>query len=259
MKRPICLLIAGLLMAGWLNACQPETGTPLRIAISKASPNYINWLKRADSAVVIVNLYPMPVDSAMEVLRSCSGLLLSGGEDVYPGIYGMEGDTGRCTEIDRHRDSLEIAVIARAFDLGLPVMGICRGSQILNVYLGGTLYIDVPQDHGTGVTHQCADYLNCFHAVHTADSSLLKGISGADSATVTTNHHQAVRVLARGLRANAYSADTLTEGIEWAEPENRPFLLGVQWHPERMEVTNPLSGPLAKAFIKACKSINRNK
>jgi putative glutamine amidotransferase len=259
MKRPICLLIAGLLMAGWLNACQPETGTPLRIAISKASPNYINWLKRADSAVVIVNLYPMPVDSAMEILRSCSGLLLSGGEDVYPGIYGMEGDTGRCTEIDRHRDSLEIAVIARAFDLGLPVMGICRGSQILNVYLGGTLYIDVPQDHGTGVTHQCADYLNCFHAVHTADSSLLKGISGADSATVTTNHHQAVRVLARGLRANAYSADTLTEGIEWAEPENRPFLLGVQWHPERMDVTNPLSGPLAKAFIKACKSINRNK
>jgi len=246
-------------MAGWLNACQPETGTPLRIAISKASPNYINWLKRADSAVVIVNLYPMPVDSAMEILRSCSGLLLSGGEDVYPGIYGMEGDTGRCPEIDRHRDSLEIAVIARAFDLGLPVMGICRGSQILNVYLGGTLYIDVPQDHGTGVTHQCADYLNCFHAVHTADSSLLKGISGADSATVTTNHHQAVRVLARGLRANAYSADTLTEGIEWAEPENRPFLLGVQWHPERMEVTNPLSGPLAKAFIKACKSINRNK
>lgn len=259
MKRPICLLIAGLLMAGLLNACQPETAVPVRIAISKASSNYINWLKRADSTVVIVNLWPMSIDSAMGILETCSGLLLSGGEDVYPGIYGMENDTARCTEIDRHRDSLEIAVIARAFDLGLPVMGICRGNQILNVYLGGTLYIDIPQDHGKGVIHQCDDYLNCFHPVYPADSSLLRSISGVDSADVTTNHHQAVRVLARGLRANVFSADTLTEGIEWADPKDKPFLLGVQWHPERMDETNPLSGPIAKAFVKACKSINMNK
>lgn len=258
MKRSICLLIAGLFVAGWFNACTPKAGAPLRIAISKASTNYINWLKRADSTVEIVNLFPMPIDSAMEILETCSGLLLSGGEDVYPGIYGMESDTARCTGIDRHRDSLEIAVIARAFDLGLPVMGICRGNQILNVYLGGTLYIDVPQDHGTGVIHQCDDYLNCFHAIYPADSSLLKSISGADSASVTTNHHQAVRVLAQGLSANSYSADTVIEGIEWADPKEKPYLIGVQWHPERMEESNPLSGPLAKSFVTACLLINKN-
>jgi putative glutamine amidotransferase len=258
MKRLLCLLAAGLLMAASHTACRQEGPAPLRIAISKASPNYVNWLKKADSSIEIVNLWPMRIDSAMMALDDCSGLLLSGGEDVYPGIYGMEYDTVRCTEIDRHRDSLEIAAIARAFDLGLPVMGICRGNQILNVYLGGTLFIDIPKDHGTFVIHQCDDYLRCFHPVRTADSSLLKGISGIDTATVTTNHHQAVRLLARGVKANAFSADSLIEGIEWENKKDKPFMLGVQWHPERMEFGNPLSGPVVVRFVEECRLINRN-
>jgi putative glutamine amidotransferase len=253
MKRTIYLLIAGLLLAQCFTACRQNAVKPLRIAISKASPNYINWLKQADSTVAIVNLYPMPIDSAMMALERCSGLLLSGGEDVYPGIYGMEADTGRCTEMNRHRDSLEIAVIARASDLGLPIMGICRGNQILNVYLGGSLVIDIPQDHGTRVVHQCEDWEHCFHLVYTVGGTRLRLTSGIDSGLVTTNHHQAVKILARGLRANAFSADSLIEGIEWADTVGKPFLIGVQWHPERMEKENPLSGPLALRFIEACR------
>ena len=172
----VTLFLTGLFLAQLFSACNSVQNKPLRIAISKASPNYVNWLKRADSTVETVNLYPMPIDSAMVILENCSGLVLSGGEDVYPGIYGMEYDTSRCTEMDRHRDSLEIALIAKASDLGLPVMGICRGNQILNVYFGGTLFIDVPQDHGNRVIHQCDDWEHCFHSVGPAAGSLLREI-----------------------------------------------------------------------------------
>ena len=94
MKRTITLLLMGVLIATLFTACGSSKEKPLRIAISKASPNYVNWLKRADSTIVTVNLFPMSVDSALTALESCSGLLLSGGEDVYPGIYGAGYDTG---------------------------------------------------------------------------------------------------------------------------------------------------------------------
>ena len=259
MKRTVILFLAGLVLATLFSACQGSGHTQVRIAISKASPNYVNWLKGVDSTIEIVNLYPMPLDSAILALDHCSGLLLSGGEDVYPGIYGMESDTARGTEINRHRDSLEIAMIARAFDSGLPIMGICRGNQILNVYLGGSLVIDIPSDFGTSVAHQCVDWEHCFHEVYPVKGSLLANISGVDSGLVTTNHHQAVRILAKGLRANVFSGDSLTEGIEWADTTGKPFLLGVQWHPERMDAENPLSGPIARKFVEACRQANKSK
>ena len=107
--------------------------------------------------------------------------------------------------------------------------------------------------------HQCDDWENCFHAVRAAEGSLLEGISGADSVPVATNHHQAVKNIAKGLRANIFSADSLIEGIEWADTTGKPFLLGVQWHPERMEVGNPLSGPVAVRFVEECRRIKMNK
>jgi putative glutamine amidotransferase len=131
----------------------------------------------------------------------------------------------------------------------MPGVGICRGHQILNVYLGGSLIVDIPQDIGTRVTHQCEDYLRCFHRVNVAGGRRLAGISGCDTATVTTNHHQAVDRLAPSLMANATSGDHLIEGIEWKEPAGKSFLMGVQWHPERMEPANPLSGPLVREFL----------
>ncbi len=253
MRRAIGLLIAGLLIAGGFSSCQTEQDSGLRIALSKASPNYINWLKRADSTIEVVDLYPMSIDAAMLALETCSGLVLTGGEDVYPGIYGTAADTLRCGDIDRHRDSLETAAIAKALDRGLPVAGICRGQQILNVWLGGTLFTDIPQDVGTKVIHRCDDYLSCFHTVVVAKGSLLDSIARADSGALTTNHHQAVRMLARGLKANAWSADSLIEGIEWADPANKPFMIGVQWHPERMDDASPLSGPLVRRFVAECR------
>jgi len=190
-------------------------------------------------------------------LNGCSGLLLSGGEDVYPAWYGKEFDTSRCTEMNRRRDSLEMALIGKALEKKMPVFGVCRGEQILNVYLGGKLLIDLPTDYKGDIHHQCGDYLKCFHSVKVVPNTLLHRISGVDSSVVTTNHHQAVDILSPLLTSNANSNNQLVEGIEWLNPEGKSFLIGVQWHPERMDEKNPLSGALAKEFIIQAKQFSR--
>lgn len=225
---------------------------PITIAISKSSSNYENWLVRADSLVNYLNLYPLSIDSAVKVLDRCHGLMITGGEDVHPAWYGKGSDTLRCTEMNLHRDSLDMALIARAMDKKMPIIGICRGEQILNVSQGGQLIIDIPQDFGTEIIHQCEDYLQCVHMVYVHPGTLLHQICGCDSAMVTTNHHQAVEVPAPALRGNAMSSDRLIEGIEWVNPVYQSFLLAVQWHPERMEPTNPLSGKLIAEFLRQC-------
>ncbi|HNY03238.1 MAG TPA: gamma-glutamyl-gamma-aminobutyrate hydrolase family protein, partial [Bacteroidales bacterium] len=154
------LLLAVALTCGQSVCGQP---VPITIAISKASPNYVNWLKRSDPGVVTLDLYKLKVADAVEKLAGCSALLVTGGEDVFPGRYGKITDTSRCTEMNPYRDSLEIALIQAALARKMPVAGVCRGEQIINVALGGTLVIDLPADVGKKVTHQCDDYLHCFH------------------------------------------------------------------------------------------------
>ena len=223
--------------------------TTLKIGISKASPNYINWLKRKDTTVVTINLFDMPIEKAVQTLAACDGLLLTGGEDVYPGFYGKAADTIRCKVMDRHRDTLDFALITKALEMKMPVMAICRGHQILNVALGGSLIINIPTDVPGHLVHQCDDYLHCTHEVIVIQGSVLYNISHVADGTVTTNHHQAIDRLAPGLVINAVSADKVIEGIEWKQPFTKSWLLGVQWHPERMETANPLSGPVSEKFL----------
>jgi putative glutamine amidotransferase len=247
-KRTIIPVVIWFL---WLLCLAPAAGqpAPLKIGISKASPNYLHWLKNSDPSLHTVNFYGMTAAEAVRHLRQCNGLLLTGGEDIFPGRYGKEYDTVRCTEIDPYRDSLEFALIEKALELKIPVLGICRGHQILNVYLGGSLIVDIPSDRGTKVIHQCDDYLNCFHSVTVTGKTLLAEICKCDSAGVTTNHHQAIDRLSPLLKINAVSDDGLAESIEWLEPANKSFLLGVQWHPERMDFVNPLSSRIAREFL----------
>lgn len=225
----------------------------IRIALSKASPNYERWLKQADSSLVLIDLYGMTPDSAAYLLAGCSGLVITGGDDVYPGWYGKEADTLVCTGFDRPRDTLEMRLIARALELNLPMLGICRGHQIINVYLNGTLIPDIPREKGLVVVHQCEDYTRCTHSVMLRHDTRLYEITGRDSGIVTTNHHQAIHLLSPVLKANVYSADGLAEGTEWMNPAGKGFLLTVQWHPERMDTANPLSGRILNAFFNECK------
>jgi len=247
-----CISVGLVIILLSLSACQ-DVIPPPRIAISKVSDNYINWLKRADSTVQYVNLYTLPFDSALNVLETCDGLLLTGGEDVFPGIYGSEEDTARCGTINFYRDTLEINLVYIALEMKMPIFGVCRGEQLLNVVFGGELFIDIPQDFDSAILHRCDDYLTCFHMVYVEQNSFLHTLCNCDSALVTTNHHQAVSMLGPDLAANAYAPDGLKEGVELADREGQPFILAVQWHPERMEAENPLSGPLAEAFLMSCK------
>ncbi len=231
---------------------------PLRIALSSGSENYINWVHRGDSLAEIVDLKGMPVDSAVKLLSSCDAIVFTGGEDVVPSYYGKDFDSARC-ESNPARDSLEFALIEESMRLKIPVLGVCRGQQILNVALGGTLIVDIPADHPGNIPHRCEDYTRCYHSVNVLKNSRLFQTAQADTGMVTTNHHQAIEKPAPGILISARSTDSIPEAIEWAEPDGKAFFMAVQWHPERMDSISPFSMPLMNAFLQAAKSYREQK
>ena len=195
-------------------------------------------------------MIPLSVDSAVHLLASCDGLLLTGGEDVAPGYYGKASDSLLCARFPR-RDSLEFALIRKAIEMKIPILGVCRGEQILNVALGGTLITDIPTYHPSTVVHRQKEYTKCFHPVRLDPSSNLKNLCGVDAGKVNSNHHQAVDKIAPVLRVVAWSPDSIAEAIEYRDPGNNPFLMGVQWHPEKLDKNSPLSKPLLTEFLKS--------
>ncbi|MCF8301714.1 MAG: gamma-glutamyl-gamma-aminobutyrate hydrolase family protein [Bacteroidales bacterium] len=257
MRRTFNILTVILLLI--VSACQQQTAREvLQIAISKAGPGehyqyYGKFLKRADSTIITRNMSTLSLDSAINALKASDGLLVTGGPDVYPGWYGQEKDTAKCGSFNRRRDTLELSLIKTALKEGIPILGICRGEQILNVHLGGTLLIDIPTDFGKQVLHRTPEGPTN-HLVRTTEDSHLISITHDPSEEVNSNHHQAVDMLAPSLKVGAYSPDSLIEAIEWKQPKGHPFLLGVQWHPERLPEDNTFSTCIARAFVEAVES-----
>lgn len=170
--------------------------------------------------------------SVERVLDLADGLLLTGGEDVEPSRYGQEPHPklGRVTP---ERDELELFVLERALERNLPVLAICRGMQVLNVGLGGTLYQDLIAQRAGGVIHeQAAPASQRWHGARVDPGSRLHEIFGADALTINSFHHQGIDRLAPGLRASVWADDGLIEAVE---AEGYPWVFGVQWHPERGE------------------------
>jgi len=253
MKKYILQLLFLALLPLFFVSCKQEE-KPSAIAVSYLSgnpeeSNYIKWLKSVDPGLNYFVMNNMPMDSVEIVFDQCSALLLTGGEDVYPGKYGQAEDTIICGKINFYRDSLEFLLIDLAMDRETPIMGVCRGQQILNVAFGGSLIVDIPSRYHSLVYHRCDDWQNCFHEVNVINNSMLSMISGVDGGQVTTNHHQAVQRLADTFRVMATSNDGLIESIGWKDPADKPWLMAVQWHPERMDSTNMLSRPLAENFL----------
>lgn len=262
--KKISLFLFALII---LSACADPTSNistetnPVKIAISKAVPveayhNYIRWIHFADSNVVCYDMYHLEYDSAIALLKTCDGLLLTGGTDIYPGRYGKESDTARCWTPDFKRDSMEINLFRVAYDRAMPIMGICRGLQLTNVALGGSLYIDIPEDLDTLVKHQLPDTYNAMHEIKIKENSLLAEISGLESGVTNSNHHQGIDAPGDGLLIIANTIDSLPESIELIDRDHQ-YLLGVQWHPERMDYSSPLSGNLAVKFINEAKSYKK--
>ena len=233
----------------------------LKIAISKAQPPesynaYINWIHLSDSCIETIDMYAFSIDSALSLLEGCSGLLLTGGSDIFPGNYGKLEDTSRCGKFDLKRDSLELALIKKAIKLDIPILGICRGLQILNVALGGNLIIDIPVDFGTNVIHRISETYNCFHEVNIEPNTKLSWTSNLLNGKVNSCHHQAIDVLSEQLKVSAKSTDGIIEAIEWKEIGEHSFLMGVQWHPEQMDREDPLSKSILEYFIMEVKNFS---
>ncbi len=250
-------LFALLLFSG----CNNKDDQQVYIAISNGIPNshyaaYGKWIENNDPDVKWVDLYTLPFDSALIMLDKCSGLLLSGGPDVYPGRYNKAYDSSRCGTFDFRRDTLEFALISMALNNNIPILGICRGQQIMNVALGGSLIVDIPSDFVSDIEHRNEESNGCFHQITIFEGSRLKEITGQQNGLVNSSHHQAVDRLADAFVVTARAEDGLIEAIEWKDPIGKPFFVGVQWHPERLTQNENLSIPIALEFIKEAKKYN---
>jgi len=166
------------------------------------------------------------VDKAGDALAGAAGLVLTGGEDIHPASYG-EAPHARLEETDQSRDAVELALYRAARERQLPVLAICRGIQLVNVAMGGTLYQDLPSEHPSTVDHIDPKGR---HALRVESGSSLAQAVGSPS-SVNSRHHQAVKRLGEGLRAVAWAEDGVIEGAELANGD-RSWLLAVQWHPE---------------------------
>ncbi|MGI6575510.1 MAG: gamma-glutamyl-gamma-aminobutyrate hydrolase family protein [bacterium] len=191
---------------------------------------YANAVAAAGGLPLVIPLLPRVLDQ--KLLAELDGLVLTGGEDVNPCYYGEEPEAG-LDEVNEHRDQQELALARIALQKGLPILGICRGMQLLNVVAGGTLIQDLPV---IGPIHTAANEVLPRHVINILPGSLLAEMLQGTSMEVNSNHHQAVKEMAPTFRAVAWAEDGIIEAMEGrAVP-----VLGVQWHPERMYAEEPL-------------------
>jgi putative glutamine amidotransferase len=197
-----------------------------------------------------------------EVVARCQGVMLTGGDDVAPDLYDPEmpaelKEKARVTPDGGRRDHRELLLIQQALRQGKPLLAICRGQQVLNVALGGTLIPDLPTCRPGPIDHRRMDKrCEVVHDVQLTPDSLLSKIFGGMKAGVNSTHHQCVAKLAPGLRVTATSPDGIAEAIE-LEPAmagKAPFLLGVQFHPERLEDRYREHGAIFREFVNACRN-----
>jgi putative glutamine amidotransferase len=184
------------------------------------------------------------------------GILFTGGEDVDPSFYD---ETKKYPSVvtDRARDEFELALLRAAREQQLPVLGICRGMQMINVGFGGSLYQDLKRDPysetGLRMEHrQAGNRGESTHAVTLTDPESFLGAAFRGSCRVNSLHHQAVRRVGRGLKVTAYSEDGLPEALE--DASDYPFLVAVQWHPEEM-ADQPEQRKLFEAFLAKCSEL----
>jgi putative glutamine amidotransferase len=197
-----------------------------RVALNSA---YVVALVRAGLVPVIVPPLLEPRRAA-DVLDHVRGLVLTGGNDVDPECYHAAPHP-KLGEIDPARDAVELALVAGAEARGLPTLAICRGIQLLNVALGGTLYQDLPSERPGAIAHAgSSSGHDARHPLRVQPGSLVSRAVGTGAKPVISRHHQAIRDLAPGLRATAWASDEVIEGVERAN--GGPWTLAVQWHPE---------------------------
>lgn len=214
-------------------------------------PGYMEGIRRAGGIPMIL---PLVCDEAdlRQINSMCSGYLFTGGHDVDPSLYGEEKNA-LCGPACMERDRLEQTVFCMAWEDRKAVLGICRGLQLINVLMGGTLFQDLQfQFQGTCSVghHMEPPYSRACHQVElTADGPLCK-LLGKSTMGVNSYHHQGIRKLAPGLKAMAVAEDGLVEGVY---APDREYIQAVQWHPEFMPPEDADAGKIFQSFIEGCK------
>lgn len=224
----------------------------MKIGITRNSPKedtfnaYKGWLLRFNPAIEFHDL--AFEKNRPDELEQCDGLLLTGGGDIHPKAFGRNDGAAQTEGTNEQRDDFEFKVIEKALAQRMPVLGICRGMQSLNVYCGGTLYLDL--ESAGYLRHYEFDGKENRHKVTIEALSMLAATGGKSWGEVNSFHHQGVERTGRGLAVCARSDDGVIEGMEWADKNEASFLLVVQWHPERMKDTfNPLTEKIGRAFL----------
>ncbi len=218
-----------------------------RVAYVRCSrdEDYLQSLGAVDVGVDIVD----PTGDSAPSLRGADGVVLAGGPDVDPALYG-ETMHPACSLAGDTRDAFEIAVALHCLREGLPLLAICRGMQVLNVAAGGSLIQDLPSQVPVALPHAVDDtFTTVAHGLEVvAETHLARAVAAGLSTAVNSRHHQAVKVLGRGLVASAHAPDGIVEAIE---APGVPFVVGVQWHPENFWRTGEFL-PLFRLFASAC-------
>lgn len=191
--------------------------------------NYLQWLK-GNEDIELVTLSKDNRDD--EIIKSLDGIVMSGGVDVHPKYYnGNTGYANAPEQYDEERDAFETTVFTISQQNNIPLLGVCRGMQLVNCILGGSLIQDIGSDANKIHRFQQNDKA---HGVNIEAGTLLNEIAQLERGVVNSAHHQALNVVGNGLQINSISDDGITEGLEWADKSNKSFLLCIQWHPERM-------------------------
>jgi len=224
----------------------------------------VSLSQRYSDALIAAGALPLILPCTTDVsvirdaVRDCHGVMLSGGEDVHPSLHRSELSPELARTVvpaEGHRDLFELILIDELFRQAKPLLAVCRGQQILNVALGGDLIADIPSEVPESLSHdRQPERFQAVHEVTAESGSLLEKIAGPSPFGVNSTHHQAVRRVAPPLRIAARSPDGMIEALE-AHPDHRvlPWLLSVQFHPERLRDQYPVHARIFETFVQACR------
>lgn len=212
----------------YINAVHMVGATPVLIPITNCEENIDNYINLVD------------------------GILFSGGVDVAPLYYG-ENPIKEVNSIDAERDEFELKLFNKAFGTKLPILGICRGMQLINVALKGTLFQDINRQVSDSLGHYPNNIQSdvLYHSVKIEENTILANIFKSKKISVNSFHHQAVKDLGEGLKASAFSQDGIIEAMEGVYP-NGQIILAVQWHPEGLVVKHEEFRELFRFFVEKC-------
>lgn len=241
----------------------PRIGIPYRTRKEELTgefkylEKYVLAVRGAGAEPVVLSL-GFSAPHIEKIASTLDGVLLTGSPaDVVPSRFGARKHP-KCADPDPDRERTDFALLEHAFAEQKPVLAICYGIQTLNVFLGGTLVQDIPSEVATDIEHDWADDEDhdgeLLHAARFETDSRLEGMAHATEAQVNSSHHQAILETGRGLRVVSRALDGVVEAVEWTGDSN--WVTGVQWHPERMVQTDPLSQTLFHDLVAAARQPN---